>query len=110
MSDGQLSIGAGLFLLFIGLIIDGLQFALNWIYIGIIVNPVLLTPLAWLIFAIVLDHNNMSMFSGKRAWAGWLTLGAEFFPGLDGFIPGWTVYAVFLMVAPRVMALAQRIM
>lgn len=97
-------------MIFVGAIVDAAGAFLTSIYIGIILNPFILTPFAWLIFAIVLDRNGVSMLSGKRAVAGWLTLLAEFAPGFDGIIPGWFAYALYLTAAPRVSALVRSIM
>ncbi|OGG56532.1 hypothetical protein A3D71_03295 [Candidatus Kaiserbacteria bacterium RIFCSPHIGHO2_02_FULL_55_20] len=108
--EGTLSIGGGLVLMFVGVIVDAAGLFLDFIYIGFVLNPLLLTPLAWLIFGVVLHHNGVSMLSGKRAVAGWLTLVAEFAPGLGALLPGWFAYALFLTAAPRVAALVRSIM
>lgn len=96
--------------MFVGAIIDVAGLLLDFIYIGFILNPLLLTPLACLIFWIVLHHNGVSMLGGKRAWAGWVALLVEFAPGLGALLPGWFAYALFLTAAPRVSALVRSIM
>ncbi len=108
--EGTLSVGGGIFLLFVGIIIDLLQFGCSLILIGFIVNPFILTPLAWFIFWLVLHHYDIPMLSGKRAFAGWLAVLAELIPEADGFVPGWTVYAIYLMVAPKVSSFVQSIL
>lgn len=101
----RLSIGGGVLLIFIALLVDGAKVAADAFFgIGLVINPFVITPIAAIIFAIVLDHYGISMFSGKAAWAGWSNLVFSMVPVLD-FLPDWTAYAVFLMIASRTGAL-----
>lgn len=94
----QLPVGAGIFLLFVGLVTDGLQLLAEFLLIGLILDPVF-SVVTTMIFWIVLNHNNISMFSGTRAWAAWVNEIIEIAPVADGFAPGWTAYALYLTAA-----------
>ncbi|MCR4325715.1 MAG: hypothetical protein NUV59_02815 [Patescibacteria group bacterium] len=96
MDEPRLPLGAGIFLLIVGILVDGLQLLLNLIFIGIIINP-LISGFTWLIFWMTLTHNDLPMMGGRRAASGWLVTIAELLPGADGFVPGWSVYALYIM-------------
>jgi hypothetical protein len=84
------------FLIIVGLVADTAKILLDALFgVGIILDPFIVTPVTALVFGIVLTHNGMSMFSGRRAWAGWANLIFSFVPVLD-FLPDWTAYAIFL--------------
>ena len=99
MNQGrELSALSSGFLIVVGLIADGFKIGLDAFFgIGMVLNPFLVTPITALVFGIVFSHNGMSMFSGKRAWAGWSNLIFSFVPVLD-FLPDWTAYAIYLAV------------
>jgi|ERR1700733_3327412 hypothetical protein len=94
--EGRLPVAAGIFLIVVGIIADVSKVGLDALFgIGFILDPLLITPIAWFLFLITLNHNNIPMFTGKRGWVGWANLVYSFLPGLD-FLPDWTVYAVYL--------------
>jgi hypothetical protein len=101
MREEKLPLSAGIFLIIVGLLADGAKILLDALFgIGMILDPFLVTPITALIFGITLSHNGISMFSGKRSWAGWTNLIFSFIPILD-FLPDWTVYAIYLTVKYR---------
>jgi hypothetical protein len=94
--EPKLPLIAGGFLIVVGIIADVAKVGLDALFgIGFILDPLIITPITGLIFWITLNHNNISMFSGKNSWSGWANLVYSFIPGLD-FLPDWTVYAVYL--------------
>lgn len=99
--QGELSAASSGFLIVVGLIADGTKILLDAFFgIGIILDPFVISPITALIFGIVLWHNGMSMFSGKRSWAGWSNFIFSLIPVLD-FLPDWTAYAIFLAITSR---------
>jgi hypothetical protein len=99
--EQKLSLGAGGFLIVVGLLADATKILLDILFgVGIILDPLLITPVTALIFGITLSHNGIPMFSGKRSWAGWTNLIVSLIPVLD-FLPDWTVYAIYLTVKYR---------
>lgn len=102
-------ISAGIFLVIVGLIADSVQFFLTLIAIGFLLSPIV-SAFTAMVFGITLAHNGRSMFSGKRSWAGWLALFSEIIPGIDGLLPGWTGYALYLTFSTRITATAEELM
>ncbi|HUO50383.1 MAG TPA: hypothetical protein VMU25_02360 [Candidatus Paceibacterota bacterium] len=95
----HLSFGSKLFLFSAGIFFDGLKIGLDAFFgVGLVLDPFFITPIAALIFGITLSHNDIPVFSGKRAWASWTNLIFSFIPVLD-FLPDWTTYAVYLIFA-----------
>ena len=104
MNGGQqdLSLAAGGLLIVIGGIADVTKLGLEAAFgIGIILDPVLISPVTALTFWVILQHNGIPMFSGKRSVSGWTNLVFAEAPVVDA-LPDWTVYAIYLTVAPRV--------
>ena len=103
MSDQQeLPLSAGILLIAIGAGADTTKFVLDAAFgIGIVLDPLVISPITTLIFWIVLQHNGVPMFSGRRAVSGWINLAVAETPLLDA-APDWTVYAAYLTFAPRV--------
>ena len=99
-SDEPLPIGACLLLIFLGIIFDGLKIILDAVFIGVIVDPLFVTPMAAISFGLVLSHYNKPMFSGKRAAASWINIIVSIIPILD-MLPDWTAYALYLTFAER---------
>jgi hypothetical protein len=103
------AVAAG-FLLVVALIADGTKFALDFLFgIGIVLDPIFITPLTTLVFWITLNHNNISMFSGKNWASAWVNEVVSFTPGIDA-LPDWTVYTIYLIAQNRVSDLTQGIM
>ena len=110
MSEGQLPLGAGGFLICVGILADGMKFFLDLLFgIGLILDPFLISPLTWLIFWITLRHYDIPMMSGKRGAAGWANLIIAEIPGIDA-IPDWTIYAFYLTFSDRTSNFLQGIM
>ncbi|MDP2648763.1 MAG: hypothetical protein U1D26_02670 [Patescibacteria group bacterium] len=93
--EQSLPVAAGGFLIVVGVLVDGLQLVLAVLYVGIVLNPVI-SVITWGIFWMTLTHNDIPMMGGKRSFASWLTLISEIIPGVDGLVPGWTAYAIYL--------------
>ncbi len=91
----RLPIGACFLLIFFGLLFDFLKTGLDLLFVGFILDPIFVTPVAAFTFAIILSYNGVSMFSGKRWASGWINLIFSFIPVLD-FLPDWTAYALYL--------------
>lgn len=102
MNKERLSFGTKVALIFAGLFWDGLKVVLDFGGVGLILDPFLITPLAAFTFAIILSESGIevSMFSGKNSWAGWVNLLFSLVPILD-ILPDWTVYAIYLVVKYR---------
>lgn len=99
--EKKLPLSAGVFLIIVGLLADGIKVLLDFAFgIGIILDPFVVTPITALIFGITLDHNGISMLSGKRSWAGWTNLIFSFIPVWD-MLPDWTIYAIYLTIKYR---------
>lgn len=99
MKPRKLSIGARILLLMVALLTDGVQFLAELLLIGFIIDPIM-SVVTTMIFWIVLQHNGIQMFGGKRFWSGWTTTLVELIPGIDGIVPTWTAYAVYLAAFP----------
>src|SRR5665213_2878675 len=92
----ELSASAGILLILFGLMADGIKFALDWLFgIGLILDPVFITPIFTLIFWIILNHNGIRMFSGQGWKAAWVNELVSLTPGVD-ILPDWTSYAIYL--------------
>jgi hypothetical protein len=99
--EKRLSSGARGILIVAGLFFDGLKIGLDAAFgLGIILDPLLITPIATVAFWLILDHNGISMFSGKHWVSGWVNMIFSFIPILDVF-PDWTVYAIYLSIKYR---------
>lgn len=100
-----LPLSAGIFLMAVGGFFDLLQLgALLFFGLGLAINSLLITPIAGVIFWVVLWKNDVPMWSGKRAFAGWVTGGIELLGiGFNGFLPTWFLYALYLTAMPRVL-------
>jgi len=93
--EKRLPRGARGFLLVVGGIADFTKIALEFLFgIGLILDPILISPLTWIIFAITFAHSGVPMLSGKRGWAGWTTVIIGLTPVVDA-LPNWTIYAFF---------------
>lgn len=102
MNEKQLPVGAGVFLIIVGLVADGTKALLDFLFgIGFILDPCLISPVTWIIFWITLSHNGIPMMSGKRGTSGWINLAIAEVPGVDA-LPDWTFYAFYLLVSSRV--------
>lgn len=100
--EGELPMSAGFLLIVVGAGADSAKFALEYLFgVGLVLDPFLISPTTALIFWLVMQHNNVPMFSGKRAAAGWTNLVVAEIPGIDA-LPDWTAYAIYLTVAPRI--------
>lgn len=109
-TEGRLTAGAALFLLFIGIIADAAKFFLDFLFgIGLLLDPLFITPITTLIFWITLNHCGVSMFSGKNWAAAWVNEIFSLTPGIDAF-PDWTTYTIYLIARNRVKDLTQGIM
>ena len=83
---------------------DALQAFLTFILIGFVLNPIIITPIAWLTFWLMYKTCNPSISFGdsvKRFMAFFLTGFFELIPGLDA-LPGWTVGAIVIISIVRV--------
>jgi hypothetical protein len=99
--EKRLPLAAGGFLIIVGAIADATKVALDFFFgIGFILDPVLITPVTWMIFMITFLHNDVPMMSGKRGWAGWTNLIVSAVPGVD-ILPDWTTYALYVTFADR---------
>ncbi len=99
--EKKLSSGSALFLIVIGIFADGAKLLLDLLFgIGIVLDPLLITPITTLIFWITLHHNNISMFGGKLAAASWTNEAVSLIPGIDA-LPDWTAYAIYLAIWNR---------
>lgn len=86
------------FLLVVALSADGAKIGLDALFgIGIILDPLVITPATAMIFWVVFQHNGMPMFTGRFGTAGWINLGVSLTPGVDA-VPDWTVYTAYLLV------------
>ena len=84
------------FLTVVGVMADVTKIALEFsLGIGIILDPVFISPMTWMIFWITLTHNGVPMFSGRRGWMGWTTVAVGVTPVVDA-LPNWTTYALSL--------------
>jgi hypothetical protein len=107
--EKRLPLAAGGFLIAVGGIADAVKFALDMLFgIGVILDPLVISPITWMIFWITLQHNGISMFSGKRGIAGWVNIAIAECPGVDA-LPDWTVYAIYLTFADRASDVARGI-
>jgi hypothetical protein len=98
----ELPLSAGILLIAVGAGADTTKFALEYFLgIGLVLDPLLISPVTALIFWVVHVHNDVPMFSGKRAAAAWINLAVAETPAVDA-LPDWTVYAAYLTFAPRV--------
>ena len=79
---------------------EKLKIILDAVFIGVIVDPLFVTPMAAISFGLVLSHYNKPMFSGKRAAASWINIIVSIIPILD-MLPDWTAYALYLTFAER---------
>ena len=92
--EKKLPTTARIFLVAVGGLADITKIALDFFFgIGIFLDPMLISPVAWVIFWITFNHNGIPMFSGKRGWMGWVNLGVGETPGVDAS-PNWTIYAL----------------
>lgn len=98
MKQHRLPMGAKLFLICAGIVFDIIKLGFDALFgIGIILDPLFITPIAGLVFWIVLRHNDVPMFTGERSWAGWSNIVFSLTPILDA-LPDWTAYAIYLSV------------
>lgn len=101
-SENRLPASAGGFLLVVALIADGSKIMLDALFgMGFILDPVLITPITTAIFWITLNHNGISMFSGRNWAAAWTNELVSLTPGVDA-LPDWTVYTVYLLANNRI--------
>jgi hypothetical protein len=92
----KLPLGSGAFLMMIGGLADGTKLVLTFLFgIGFILNPLIISPITWLIFWITLSHYDIPMMSGKGGTAGWINIFIAEVPGVDA-VPDWTTYAIYL--------------
>lgn len=100
--DKRIPTGAFIFLLFIAVMADGTKALLDLLFgIGIIIDPLFISPITTGIFWITLNHNGVPMFSGKNAAAGWTNEIISLTPGID-IVPDWTTYTIILMAKDRI--------
>lgn len=105
----KLSGTAEVFLLVLAVLADAAKFLLDLLFgIGFILDPLFITPITTLIFWITLNHNGVSMFSGKNAVAGWVNEIVSLTPGVDA-LPDWTAYTIYLIVNNHASNLTQGI-
>ena len=98
------------FLWIVALVADITKIALDFFFgIGFILDPVLISPVTWMIFMVTFMHNSVPMFSGERAWMGWSNIIVAETPVVDG-IPDWSLYMLALTVADGVRDTTQGIM
>jgi len=108
--QGRLSGGAEVFLITVAVGADGAKFLLDALFgIGLVLDPVFITPLTTLVFWITLNHNNISMFSGTYGAASWVNELVSLTPGIDA-LPDWTAYTVYLIANNHVQDVARGIM
>jgi len=92
--EGRLPGSARTFLVVVGLLADGTKVGLEAAFgIGVILDPVLISPVTCMIFWVTLNHNGIAMFSGSRGWIGWTNLLIAETPVVDA-LPDWTMYAL----------------
>lgn len=85
---------ARVFLVAVGVLADGTKVGLDLtLGIGVILDPLFISPVTCMIFWITLNHNGIPMFSGKRGWMGWTNLIVAETPAVDA-LPDWTIYAL----------------
>lgn len=93
---------AGVLMVIIALLIDGLQAFLSLIVIGIVVN-LIIDVFVWLVFYIWLKSLGISMSEAKGLrtlfFLG-LAFGFEFVPLLN-VLPGWTAFAIGAILNER---------
>ncbi|MCE9541772.1 hypothetical protein K8R03_04435 [Candidatus Kaiserbacteria bacterium] len=83
-----------------GVILDGVQFFSEFLFIGFILDPII-SIMATIIYVVWLSHYNVWMFSGKRGWAGWSSLLVGMVPGIDGIAPEWTFFSTYAVIKNR---------
>lgn len=98
---GHLSALSTVFLFIVALGADGTKLALEFLFgIGLILDPFVISPVTAMIFWVVFTHNDMPMFSGRFASAGWTNLFVSVTPGVDA-VPDWTVYTCYIVISDR---------
>jgi hypothetical protein len=90
------------FLFVVSLMADGAKIFLDLLFgIGIVLDPLVITPITTIIFWIVFMHNDMPMFSGRYGSAGWINLSVSLTPGIDA-VPDWTIYTSYIIISDQV--------
>jgi hypothetical protein len=95
--EKHLSMPSKGFLLVIALGADGTKILLDYLFgVGIILDPLIISPVTQMIFWVVFFHNDVPMFSGRFASAGWINLFVSITPGVDA-LPDWTAYTCYII-------------
>lgn len=94
------STGTAFMMGFIAVIIDGVQALLNFLLIGVIINP-FINIVAAMMYGIWFSHHNMSVMSTKTAMPFFATILGEFVP-LINTLPMWSGFIVFAMVTRKI--------
>jgi hypothetical protein len=90
-----------LFMIVVALIYDAIGAILDFLLIGIVLNPIFVTPFGWLHFYVWFKRREVNfMDSTKRAITMFLMGLFEEIPILNA-LPGWTVGVIILIIIVR---------